>query len=89
MATPSNSQQSKPLSVEDRQALRDLSNHWGYRLVLLALEEQMAAQLRSLAESDNAVELYRAQGAYKALKQAVSLPARLLETQSPLPVRSR
>lgn len=74
----------RQLSTEERQWLRDLPNHPGYRLVCQVLAELMAQDLQYILTSRAWEEVLEFRGSYQRSLKVLGLPKELQETDSSL-----
>jgi hypothetical protein len=66
------------LNTEERQWLRDLLDHPGYRLAVEAIQERMAQDLQTLVSSGDTQRLFQAQGRWQARQEDLATPSQLL-----------
>lgn len=79
MPSQPNSVFSRPLSPEEHQWVRDLANHPGYQLVHQGLAELLEMEINQTLDSSNLQTVFQCQGKCKAYRQALSIPAKLLD----------
>lgn len=69
----------RQLSAEERQWLRDLPNHPGYRLVCSVVQELMAQDLSYILKSARWEEVLEYRGSYQRGLKVLGLPKELQE----------
>ena len=69
----------RKLSTEERQWLRDLSNHQGYHLLVAVVQELMAQDLNLVLNSQDWAQVQEYRGCYKRSLKILGLPKELQE----------